>query len=370
MNKKTIAIVMPDLKFGGAERVAVNLANSLSQRNYNVHFIMLEATGEFLKELKSEIKIFDLKAKQIRGCIIPLIKYLWVYKPDSMLLSMWPLTIIGIIARWLSRVNTRIVVSEHTTWSQSDVVNIFKKGWKIKTTIRFIFPYADAIVCVSKGAADDLAEFALLDRNLISVIYNPVVNEKKFLKSIDLLPHEWWTGNHKRIISVGALIPVKDHTLLIDAFNLLKQKINVKLLIVGEGDCRKNLESQIKSLGLGADVFLPGFIEEPAPYFQRADLSVLSSRAEGFGNVLVESLSVGTPVVSSDCRSGPNEILCGGKYGILVPQGDRNAMAEAMGKSLSISHDSNILINRSKAFAVEKIVDQYELLLFRDGNLC
>lgn len=364
MREKKIAIFLPDLRGGGAERVAVNLANSFAHRGYTVEMVLLSANGEFLTDLRPEIRVVNLQVKRLRGILFPLACYLRQARPTAVLACMWPLTLATLWARALARVSTRVVVAEHTTWSRSELLARWSVGWQVRTTMHRFFPSADGVIAVSQGAADDLARFASLDRKAITVIYNPVVGEAKPQARVPLAPVEWWTGSHRKVLAVGTLKTIKDYATLLHAFAHLRQRVDARLLILGEGECRAALEKQVRKLGLEASVFMPGFTQDPSPYYQHADLHVLSSTGEGFGNVIVEALAAGTPVVSTDCPSGPREILRGGQFGSLVPVGDVAALASAMAESLAATHDTVALKARAQDFSIDKAVDQYLELLF------
>ncbi|WP_246191668.1 glycosyltransferase [Pseudoxanthomonas gei] len=161
------------------------------------------------------------------------------------------------------------------------------------------------------------------------------------------------------ILTVGTLKAVKNHAFLIEAFSRLPTKLNATLCILGEGQLRSEIEKIVESKGLIGRVLLPGFRTDTTPWYRRADIFVLSSRHEGFGNVIVEALAQGIPVVSTDCPSGPREILCDGKYGRLVPVGDVDAFASAMLAGLKEVSGSEILKERARDFSVGKIADEY-----------
>lgn len=359
-----LSIFLPDLRGGGAERVAVNLANSFIQRGYAVDMVLLSAEGDFLSDLHSKVNVVDLKVDRLRQVLFPLIRYLRQARPAVVLACMWPLTIAVVAARALSRVPTRLVVAEHTTWSRSELLKRPMVEWQVRNSMHWVFPAADGIVAVSQGAADDLARFANLEANAITCIYNPVVGDAKPPAPEPLSPLGWWTGQHRKVLAVGTLKKVKDYTTLLNAFALLLQQVDARLLILGEGECRPALEAQVRQLGIDASVFMPGFVKDISPYYQQADLHVLSSTAEGFGNVIVEALAVGTPVVSTDCPSGPREILRDGEFGRLVPVGDAVALAGAMVESLAATHDTAALIERAQDFSIDKATDRYLELLF------
>ncbi|MBL0351760.1 MAG: glycosyltransferase [Dechloromonas sp.] len=370
MKQKRIAILLPDLRGGGAERVAVNLANTFVQRGYAVDMVLLSATGEFLSELLPEVRVVDLKVRRIRWAIFPLVRYLRSARPTVVLACMWPLTVAVMWARFLARVPMRAVVAEHTTWSRSELLERPTVEWQICSSMRRFFPKADGIVAVSGGAADDLARLAGLDRAAISAIYNPIVGEALARPTATPSePQAWCAGAHRRILAVGTLKKIKDYATLLKAFAMLRQRLDVRLLILGEGDCRLALEAQARELAIADSVSMPGFVKDPMPYYRQADLFVLSSTGEGFGNVIVEALAAGTPVVSTDCPSGPREILRDGKYGLLVPVGDAHALAKAMAASLTLQHDRDALMARAQHFTIDKAADQYLALLFPRASL-
>ena len=358
-----IAMIWPDLRGGGAERVAVNLANAFVQRGYAVDMVLLSATGEFLADLLPDVRVLDLQVKRMRWALPTLVRYLRQTRPDAVLASMWPLTLAAIWARTLSRVTTRLVLAEHTTWSRSILIERWSVSWQVRTSMHHFFPSADGIVTVSQGAADDLAHLANLDRKSITVIYNPVVGDAKRQASAPLAPAGWWTGPHRKVLAVGTLKTIKDYSTLLTAFAQLLQRADARLLILGEGECRAALEAQARQLDIETSVFMPGFVKDPTPYYEHADLHVLSSTGEGLANVIIEALAAGTPVVSTDCPSGPREILCDGQFGRLVPVGDASALAVALADSLAATHNHTALKERAQHFSIDKAVDQYLDLL-------
>lgn len=363
-----IAIILPDLRPGGAERVTVNLANALVQRGFLVDMVLLTAGGVLLDALSPDIRVVDLRVKRMRNLLTPLSEYLRDTQPTALLACMWPISAIALWAAKLARVETRVVMAEHTTWSSSEICNSFFTRWLVKTSMHFTFPFVNGIVAVSHGAADDLARFANLDRNTITVIYNPVVGEPKPSTHSPLQPLNWWSGSHHRVLAVGTLKAIKDYATLLNACALLVANVDARLLILGEGECHAALEEQAGKLGISDRVFMPGFTSEPAYYYQQADLFVLSSTGEGLPTVIIEALAAGTPVVSTDCPSGPREILSDGKFGRLVPVGDAQALAAAMAESLASPHDRDALKARAQDFSIDKAVDQYEAMLFPNSQ--
>lgn len=344
--------------------MAINLAHTLANRGYSVDLVVLESRGALVGSVNSGVCVVNLNVKRVRSALLPLARYLRNTQPAAVLANIWPLTVIALWARTLARVPTRMVLAEHTTWSRSELLARPTVGWQVRTSMHHFFPKADGIVAVSNGAADDLARFARLDRRSISVIYNPVVGAERPVSDEVRQPAGWWNGSHKRVLAVGTLKAIKDYVTLLEAFAALRQQVDARLLILGEGECRAALEAQVRRLGLVDCVFMPGFAKDTAPYYQRADLHVLSSTGEGLPTVIIEALAAGTPVVSTDCPSGPREILVDGQFGRLVPVGDAPALAAAMAESLAASHDRAALKARAQDFSIDKAVDQYETLLF------
>ncbi len=365
---RRISILLPDLRGGGAERVCINLANEFVRRGLAVDMVLMGAEGELLPILDTRILVVDLRAARLRNVLVPLISYLRRARPAGLVANMWPLTVIAPLARMLSRVKTRVVGVEHTTWSVSERAS--DKGYMLRLRFSTWLGYrlANGIVAVSSGAADEVAALAGLSRDCVVVIHNPIAGLAGERASLRVEPAtvKWTTGPHKRVLAVGTLKAIKDYPTLIEAFAVLRQTVEAKLLILGEGEERPRLARLAKSLGLERDILMPGFVDYTTPYYACADLHVLSSKGEGLPTVIVEALEQGTPVVSTDCPSGPREILADGRYGTLVPVGDPDALATAMLESLRSTHDHDALRARAQDFSVDKAADAYLDLLLPD----
>jgi glycosyltransferase involved in cell wall biosynthesis len=230
----------------------------------------------------------------------------------------------------------------------------------IKIISSLFFRYADAAICISKGVAEDFIKTTGMPPQKTHVVYNPIVYPGLEQEARQSISHPWFaTGNKPVILAVGRLVVAKDYPTLLNAFSLLNRKRQANLLILGEGRERLRLEALVRQLGLTENVQMPGFVKNPYAYMARARLLVLSSRWEGFGNVLVETLACGTPVVSTDCKGGPGEILEGGRFGRLVPVGDAQALAAAMLETLQTPPDRAMLRQRAQDFTLEKSVKEY-----------
>lgn len=360
LNDSFIDILLPDLRGGGAERVCLNLANEFARRDLQVRMVLMRTEGDLLPLLDPRVEIVDLGAKRVRNALWPLVRHLRQTPPAALLANMWPLTFLAALACKLSGAKCRVVAVEHNAWSQSPLVKRRRTAMALKASMKWMSPRVDALLAVSRGAAEDLESFAGLPVGAVGVQFNPVVaaTPPAVLREPSL-EAVWLHGNHRRVIAVGSFKAAKDFPTLLRAFALLREQVNARLLILGDGDERPELEALVKELGLEHAVELPGFVLDPAPYYARADLYVLSSDHEGFGNVIVEALEHGVPVVSTDCPSGPREILLDGKYGTLVPVGDVDALTRAMLDALQSTHNQAALQARARDFAVDKIADEY-----------
>jgi glycosyltransferase involved in cell wall biosynthesis len=223
--------------------------------------------------------------------------------------------------------------------------------------------HADAIVAVSKGAADGLADSLDIERERISVIYNPVITPSFLEHSTDPLAHKWFKADEPPVIvGMGSLYPLKDFPTLVRAFAQVRTHLPCRLFIMGEGEQRKELEDLAEKLGVKEDVLLPGFIANPFPYLRQASVFVLSSLLEGLGNVLIEAMALGVPCVATNCKSGPDEILAGGKYGALIPVGDVEAMAAAIESAIQRPR-ARIPETAWQSFTLAAGTDAYERIL-------
>lgn len=364
ISDRKVSILLANLTGGGAERVCIYLANEFVARGLNVDLVLIQPVGALFPLVDPRVRVVDLGVPRVRNVPAPLSRYLLRERPVAVLTNMWPLPIAAQIARWRARSHARVVAVEHTTWSRSE---LYAKWWKraqIRLSMRLFYSRLDAVVAVSDGAARDLEAVSGLPDGTVRTIHNPIVGATRTPVSAATQPDGWVRGSHKRVLAVGTLKAIKDYPTLLEAFAILIRRMDAKLLILGEGGERPALESLLDVLGLRDVVFMPGFVADTRAYSAAADLFVLSSRGEGFGNVVVEALEQGNPVVSTDCPSGPREILEDGKYGTLVPVGHVDALAKAMHEALSRDHDHEALKRRAQDFSVNKAADAYlDLLL-------
>ena len=346
-----ISILLPSLAGGGVERMSLNLAEDWLRKGHEVEFVLLENQGELVDKLPSGASLQNLGSSRLRWAIPGLCRHLKASRPDVILSRMWPLTVASAMAWFYAGCKGRLFLSEHNHLS-SERSSI---PFLLKLSLRVTYPYASGIIAVSRGVKDDLLTLTGLADDKIRVIYNPVLRQR-----VDAAPRAIRQGNGpKRIITLGRLVPQKNHALLLRALKELRNTMDVSLTLYGEGPSRQALESLVSELGLGESVALPGYRENVDDCFRNADLFVLSSDHEGFGNVLVEALAHGIPIVSTDCPSGPAEILNHGEFGTLVRCHDPQELARAMRESLISGHAPERLMVRANDFTVEKISDEY-----------
>ncbi len=355
-----IVIVLPNLCGGGAERLHVNLANDWVAQGYDIEFVLLREKGDLIPLLAPEITLTGLNVDRIRDAILPLAAYLRKSNTQVVLGAMWPLTSVVVMSWLLSGRIGKLFLSEHENLSLSYLGQGRVKPGYLKNLIRFTYPLGSGVIAVSGGVKKDLCELGNLHEKSVKVIYNPAaIGVSSVRETSGVQDQLWGTHCNCHILTVGRLVPQKDHESLIKAFALLPIDLNARLVILGEGPLRSALKVLVTQLKLESRVLLPGFVNDPYPWFRSADLFVLSSRWEGFGNVLVEAFECGLPVVSTNCPSGPSEILDDGRFGKLVPTQAPCALAAAIVDSLNETHDRQSLMNRAQDFSLRKISDEY-----------
>ena len=286
--------------------------------------------------------------------------YLKQEKPDILLSAMSHVNVAAVIARLIARSSCRLVLSERSHLSLSAKHAPSLRGRIMPFMVKLFYNQADLIVAVSKGVKDDLISRTGLSEDKVQVIYNPVVTKELIKKAKEPVNHIWLNDfDLPVIIGVGRLSKEKEFATLIRSFKQLLELQPAKLIILGEGEERSNLEKLIAHLNIIDNVSLPGFVSNPYAYMSKASLLVLSSSWEGLPNVLIQAMACGCPVVSTDCPSGPAEILDYGKYGPLTPVGDVEAMAQAIVNVLNTPPDREVLRERANHYSAENISKEY-----------
>jgi len=354
-----VAIYLPDLSGGGAERLHVNLAPELIARGIDVRFVVDRAGGELEPLVPDGVPRIVLGVRRQLAALPRLIRYLRQDRPDVLIANMEHMNIMAILARLCARTRTRIVVTQHNSFS----AQVARPSWQwriLPFLYRWLLPRADAIVAVSAGVADDLARRSGVARERITVIHNGVVTTDFAERMAGEPDHAWFGEGRPVIVAMGRLVQQKDFATLIAAMAHVPEE--ARLMILGEGPLRADLEAQAREAGIAERVAMPGFASNPLPYLRRARLFVLSSRFEGFGNVIAEALATGTPVVSTNCPYGPSEILGDGRFGALTPPGDSAALGAAITRALDEPPAPDQAQARGRDFSVAHCAARYVAL--------
>ena len=352
-----IAIFLPSLRGGGAERVMVALANSFAKKGYPTQLVLVKAEGPYLEEVCEKVEIVDLNCRRVLGSLIPFFRYLRRERPSSVLSALYHTNLIAILARMLAGVKTRLVVSERNS------ITTLRRRRFILFLMRFLYPHASAVVAVSQGLEKELVDELGLSRGKVTAIPNPLDLDKIAVLSAERPSHAWLQSKSASVIlAAGRLENQKDYFTLLEAFARVRQSEFARLIILGEGSLRPSLEKRIFDMPCKRDILLAGFHKNPFGWMAACDVYVLSSKHEGFPNSLIQAMACGARVVSTDCPTGPEEILEGGRWGALVPVGDAKALGDAIVKALRAS-GPHIAGVRAKDFEMGKIVERYEQIL-------
>ncbi len=361
-----ISIFIPTLTGGGVEKNMVHLSRGFVDRGYTVDMVLAKAVGPFLDELDPRVHLVDLKSSRVLAAIPGLVRYLRRRRPDILLAGMGHANIVALIARWVSRISCRVVVSVHTVLSVHKKYSDKKLTGAIPLLARFFYPAAAGIIAVSDDVAADLVKISGLAPDSITVIGNPVVTPELRAGYDQRPPHRFFgPGMPPVVLSVGRMDAQKAFDVLLEAHALLLKQTPHHLLILGDGRDRLRLETQAADLGVTDTVDMPGFVEQVPGYMAQSAVFALASRFEGFGNVLVEALAGGLPVVATQCSGGPSFILEGGRFGRLVPVEDPQALADALAQVLADPPDTEELVRRAEDFSLDSITEAY-LALFQD----
>lgn len=368
-------VVIHSLGGGGAERVVVNLLRALDRRDFSITLVLFEGYFDYTPPDNVEISILQVPSstnilKQTRGFILKIIslaRLIRKKKPDLVLSLISAANVVTILANSLSGMQSKVIVVEQNNPSES--LKNDRYGRVTGPLMKYFYPKAERIIAASVGIKNDLSGKFGLPEKMIDVIYNPVDIEEIEHLSREEVTHPWFHENVPILVSVGRLTKQKGYSYLISAFSLVKQTLPCRLLIIGSGEDKGKLLQSVNELGLWNDIEFLGFQRNPFKYMARSDVFILSSLYEGFGNVIVEAMTLGLPVISSDCQSGPSEIIENKKNGVLVPVKDEKALAEAILDVLTNNVLRRYLCEgakrRSHLFALSLIVEQYSNVFFK-----
>ncbi|SDO05795.1 glycosyltransferase [Alkalicoccus daliensis] len=359
--KIKILFFMYSLSGGGAERTVVNIINNLNKEKYEAVIVLVKKENNvYLDLLSKHVSVIILNGDRLRGSIFKLRRCIILEKPDLLFSTINGNNIILLLAKLLSFSKIPTIVREANNRTQSGKVTPINK---IFTYITYNF-ISNQVITLSEGVKLDLVNNFKIKENKIKVIYNPVEVDQVYKLSLDTVEDFERKDKEKLMIAVGRLAEQKDYQTLLKAFEIINKEVNVRLLILGIGPLEKSLKDLCVDLNIEDRVVFLGFKSNPYKYMRLADLFILSSKWEGFGHVIVEAMASEVPVISTNCKSGPDEIIEENRYGVLVPVSNIGILAS---ESIELLKNNEMrrkyLIEggkRAKFFDAKKIVKDYE----------
>lgn len=350
-----IAMISPMKSYGGIERTFVTLAQEFLRRGISPELVLLrDSQTPYPNELRDGITVRNLGTRSKWDGVRKVAAFVRERQPDVIITAKDHGAQVVLLSRLIFRWDAPVFVTVTNMWSQ--VIRRPVQRWMV----RWLYPGADGVIAVSEGVKSDLCDSFGLSPSSVRVIFNPVMLHADTAAGPHAL-HSWFEEVEEipLILGVGRLERQKDFPTLLRAFSLVRAARKCRLMILGEGSQRSLLESIIRELDHAEDIALPGQVPDVAPYLGHASLFVLSSQWEGFGIVVAEALAAGTPVVATDCRSGPAEILENGKHGELVPVGDEHSLASAIERALGARHDESRIRRAAERFAPSRVAEEY-----------
>ena len=355
-----------DFGQAGAETVVLHLSNYLSDKGHEVRILTINSKDQLSQRLNTEVRFTTFNKKRIISSLIPLIRFMRTENIDCFVANMWPLTVVSVIANFFcSGFRQKLFLIEHGDLGEEhkNRSKLFKFFQRLSISI--LYNKAYKVIAVSNGVGEDLISKGLR-REKTQVIYNPAYpNLAEHKLNDEEGKKKWFKEDCLKLSCVGHIGKIKNYPNLISAIDILKNKnkINCQVIIAGEGPERNTIEALIHQKKLTNEITFLGYISNPLSLIEESDLLVLSSNSEGFGLVIVEALSLGKTVVSTDCPSGPAEIIGDNEFGYLCRVNDPSDLAETIDYARMHNINPEKLINRSKEFTLEKIGPLYEAIL-------
>ena len=360
-----MALIISGLRGGGAERICVTLANALAERGHQVEVVVLNMDDAVRqKELRDDVNIVDLRVKHARQSMLPLVRYVKRSCPTHILSFNRQISVVLVLIRKINRFGFRLVSRNVTYLSAAERAKTgFWHAVVVRRLVKRWYCQSDLIIAQSKAMKSDLVSHLSIPSELVSVIYNPLPAWVSAREVENTVASDEEFGE-RYILCVGRLDPVKSYHYAIEAFaSICHSYEGMRLKFVGAGPSEKPLRELAVKLGISRRVDFEGYREDIEGYYRQASLTLLTSLYEGFPNVLVESIASGTPIVSFDCPSGPDEIVIQGVNGYLVPHQNQAKLAHYLSVCLDRTWDAASVSATSERFSARKIVDEYECAL-------
>jgi glycosyltransferase involved in cell wall biosynthesis len=325
--------------------MVLNLVNAMAELGLQIDLLLIKTRSRHLDEIHPAVNRIELGSRHTATSLLPLARYLKQTQPPCLLAAKDRAGRMAVIARALAGAsNTRLVMRLGTNLTAAFAHKSSLRFFLRRLPIRLLYPHIDRIIAVSEGVRQDTLAVSGVDQERVVVVRNPVITPRLIEAAAAPVPHPWLDDpDYPVILAVGRLTLQKDFTTLLHAFADLRKHRPCRLIILGDGRQREILLELSLELGIKEVLALPGFTPNPYAYMKRADLFVLSSRWEGSPNVLTEAMALGTPVVSTDCPSGPSELLDRGRIAPLVPVGDWQALSKAMQQVLDDPPEGSLL---------------------------
>lgn len=343
----------------GVDRAMQHLIPAIAQRGYPVDLLHVRKHGPYLRNPPAGVRIIDLGTSHTYSSLPAIIRYLRKERPQAMLSDKDRVNRTALLGQYLARVPTRLILRSGTTISIDLETRKPFERWLQRQSMGKLYAHAYNVVVPSEGAADDMSQFTGLSRDLITAVPSPIVPDSLLTETLPVPDHPWFQDRIPLILSVGELCSRKDFETLLQAFAVLHRQRPCRLMILGRGKRGDALLKLASDLHVREDFELPGFVDAAYSYMAHANLFAFTSRWEGLPFAPVEALAVGTPVVSTDCPSGPAEILQGGQYGPLVPVGDTESLAIAMQQTLDNPLTPEKLRHAARPYTVSASTDAY-----------
>jgi len=351
-----------DLRAGGAERVSVNLANAIRRKGHDVDLVLVNHEGcrAFFDQLDPSICILTLPQSRTLTSAFGFRSYIEEMLPDLVISALTHINVSALTARLFCRHRPRVTIVEHGQFSREREKPMpASVRWAYRAA-PWLYPSADVIATVSEGAKRDLSCSIHVAHERIAVLHNPVVTDGLIKASFDSVDHPWFKpGEPPVILAVGALRTEKNFPLLIEAFEIVRRRREMRLVIFGEGSEESRISECVLSSEYATDIVLLGFEANPFKYMRRAAMLALSSDHEALPTVLIEAMACGTPVAATNCPTGPSEILLGGELGALADVGDPVALAKALESTLDKPVAADLLMKRAAHFSAEHAAERY-----------
>ena len=359
MQNRVLTFFIQDLREGGAERNVARLLSGIVARGVPTDLIVIQKRGTFFSELDPRVNVIELPQRRTLTSVIGLKRYIEQRQPVALVSSLTHTNVAAVIANMVARTRTRLIVVERNEYARNRAM---KRGLVRLSygLVPMLYRRADLIGAVSSGVRDGIAAAVGLPASRVALLHNPVSTDRLPAQMAAPLDHPWFRdGSPPVILGVGRFSVQKNFDLLVRAFAAVRRERPARLILLGDGELRPQLEALVRSLGVEEDVDLPGFDQNPFRFMARAGVYVLSSDWEGLPTALIEAMACGCPVVATDCVGGPQEILLDGTLGRIVPRGNADALAAAILATLDNPGDAAARIDRAHDFSLDRAVDRY-----------